>query len=197
MQNALIIRLAKNSDYAYADTISAIYEESSKERGTGIAIRTPEYIRTKISEDKAVIAFVGSEFAGFCYIETFSQGDYVSNSGLIVVAKYRGLGMGKKIKAKIFNLARDKYPEAKVFGITTSSAVMKINSDLGYRPVSFRELTDDEEFWKGCSSCPNYDILLRNNKSLCLCTGMLAPSKNEAMKFDLTHMVKNVKSKMG
>jgi len=189
MQNALNIRSATDADHQYADQISNMYRESSKQRGTGIAIRQPEYIKLKISEGKAVIAFIGDELAGFCYIETFSKGTYVSNSGLIVAQKYRSMGIGKQIKQVIFNLARDKYPEAKIFGITTSNAVMKINSDLGYIPVSFSQLTDDEEFWKGCNSCPNYDILQRNDQKLCLCTGMLAPSKVEVMKHDLTHLV--------
>lgn len=189
MQDALTIRLAIDDDQKYADMISDMYRESSKERGTGIAIRQPDYIKLKISERKAIVAFIEDELAGFCYIETFSKGKYVSNSGLIVKSKFRGLGLGKKIKAAIFRMARDNYPDAKVFGITTSSAVMKINNDLGYTPVSFAQLTDDEEFWKGCNSCPNYDILLRNDKKLCLCTGMLAPSKNESMKHDLTHLI--------
>ena len=50
---------------------------------------------------------------------------------------------------------------------------MKINSDLGYRPVPFSELTDDDVFWQGCQSCPNYDVLTRNNHKMCLCYGML------------------------
>jgi len=191
MQDALIIRLAIDKDHLYADSISNMYKESSKDRGTGIAIRQPHYIKLKISEGKAVVAFINGELAGFCYIETFSQGTYVSNSGLIVSIKFRGFGLGRKIKAEIFKLARDNYPNAKVFGITTSSAVMKINSDLGYVPVSFQQLTDDEEFWKGCNSCPNYDILLRNDQKLCLCTGMLAPSKTESMKHDLSHLINN------
>ena len=195
MHNALTIKLAEQEDHVHAKTISSLYEDSSKERGTGIALRTPDYIIEKIKQRKAVIAFVQNELAGFCYIETFSNGTYVSNSGLIVTAKFRGLGIGKQIKAKIFELARDTYPNAKVFGITTSSVVMKINSDLGYQPVSFQQLTNDEEFWKGCNSCPNYDILIRNEKHLCLCTGMLAPSKNESMKYDLSDMVKNEFSK--
>ncbi len=189
MQGALTIRLANNTDHKYADSISNMYRESSKHRGTGIAIREPEYICQKISERKAMIAFIGETLGGFCYIETFSKGTYVSNSGLIVDLQFRGTGLGKKIKAEIFKMARENYPDAKVFGITTSSVVMKINSDLGYMPVSFKELTDDEEFWKGCNSCPNFDILLRNDKKLCLCTGMLAKSKNEVMKIDLSHLV--------
>lgn len=196
MQNALNIRLAHQGDHIYAEKISSMYEDSSKERGTGIAIRQPEYIKKKISEEKAVIAFVDDQLAGFCYIETFSEGLYVSNSGLIVTSMFRGLGLGKKIKEVIFNMAREKYPNAKVFGITTSSAVMKINSDLGYRPVSFQDLTDDEEFWKGCSSCPNYDILLRNSKKLCLCTGMLAPSKKDIMRTDDENLVTEIKNEV-
>ena len=190
MQDALIIRLAIDEDHHHAELISNMYKESSKERGTGIALRQPIYINRKISEGKAAVAFVNNELVGFCYIETFGQARYVSNSGLIVASKYRGLGIGKKIKEYIFNMARNNYPHAKVFGITTSSAVMKMNTSLGYSPVSFQELTNDEEFWKGCSSCPNYDILLRNEKKLCLCTGMLAPSKIEAMQRDMSHLIK-------
>lgn len=50
---------------------------------------------------------------------------------------------------------------------------MKLNSRMGYKPVTFSELTDDEEFWRGCEGCRNYDILQRNNRRMCLCTGML------------------------
>jgi len=139
----------------------------------------------------AIIALHGEELAGFCYIEAWDHARYVANSGLIVNPKFRKNGLAKKIKAKAFNHARNTYPTAKVFGITTSLAVMKINSDLGYRPVTFSELTQDDAFWKGCQSCPNYDILQRNERKLCLCTGMLAPSKEEAMKLDLTHKIVN------
>jgi len=50
---------------------------------------------------------------------------------------------------------------------------MKINYDLGYEPVTFSELTDDPNFWKGCQTCKNYDILQRTEHKMCLCTGML------------------------
>jgi hypothetical protein len=91
----------------------------------------------------------------------------------------------------VFNLARDKFPEAKVFCITTSLAVMKINTELGYKPVTFSELTQDDAFWGGCQSCPNYDILERNHRKMCLCTAMLAPSKveEEQMAVNLTHLI--------
>lgn len=157
----------------YVDQICQMIESATKIRGTGIAKRSPEYLENKILDGKAVIAVSGNELAGFCYIETWGHGQYTANSGLIVHPDFQGMGLGRKIKEATFNLARKKYPEAKVFGITTSLAVMKINSSLGYEPVTFSELTDDENFWKGCSGCVNYDILNRTNHHHCLCTGML------------------------
>lgn len=157
----------------HADAICLLIEEAAKIRGTGIARREPAYIQTKIRNGNAVIALSGSEPVGFCYIETWSHGRYVVNSGLIVHPDYRKTGLARTIKEKIFNLSRTKYPNSKIFGITTSLAVMKINSDLGYKPVTFSELTDDESFWSGCGSCPNHDILQRTNRSHCLCTGMM------------------------
>jgi argininosuccinate synthase len=185
MKKNVEIRVAQKSDVQFSQLISSWYKASAQERGTGIAIRSPEYLETKINRGNAIVALVNNELAGFCYIEVFSSGKYVSNSGLIVQPEFRGLGLAKKIKALAFKHARDKNPDAKVFGITTSDVVMKINSDLGYRPVSYTQLTTDNEFWKECGSCPNYDILTRNNRKMCLCTAMLAPSKNSLMKKDL------------
>ncbi len=189
MSHNINIRKADQGDYIHAETISQWYLRSSQERGTGIAMRSAEYLKTKIENGNAIIAFVDDALAGFCYVEVFNSGEYVSNSGLIVTNEFRRMGLAKKIKKIAFNLAKDSNPEAKVFGITTSDVVMGINSDLGYRPVSFSQLTQDEEFWKGCSSCKNYDILTRNEKKMCLCTAMLAPSKNEQMKLDLEKMI--------
>ncbi len=175
-----------NKDHSiYAEEICAEIEKSAKVRGTGIAKREPEYIRKKLNNGNAIIALDGDKFVGFCYIEVFESKKYVSNSGLIVKDTYRQMGIAKKIKYRVFELAREKFPQARIFGITTSLAVMKINSELGYKPVTYSELTQDEEFWKGCKSCPNYDILLRNNKKMCLCTGMLAPSKIEQITKEL------------
>lgn len=189
----IVIRIASLEDLIHTETISQWYIKSSQERGTGIATRSPEYLKTKIQNGNAVIAFVDDQLAGFCYVEVFSSGEYVSNSGLIVTHDFRRMGLAKKIKAAAFNLAREANPSAKVFGITTSDVVMNINSDLGYRPVSFNQLTQDQEFWKGCSSCTNYDILMRNNQKMCLCTAMLAPSQKEVMKLELTNMILNKK----
>jgi len=181
-----MIIIANQNHLKYASQLCEMYKESAKERKTGIAVRQEDYIKEKMLKGQAVIALEGDKLVGFCYVESWSHNRYVANSGLIIHPDFRQKGYAKKIKAEAFNLARDKFPNAKVFGITTSLAVMKINSDLGYRPVTFSELTQDETFWNGCQSCPNYDILMRNERKLCLCTGMLAPAKNEIEEKELS-----------
>ena len=152
---------------------------SAKARGTGIAQRTPEYITAKIVEGKAVIALTKDNvWVGFCYIEAFGHDKYVANSGLIVAPAFRKTGMAKTIKKRIFELSRQKYPESKIFGLTTGLAVMKINSELGYEPVTYGELTDDENFWAGCKSCVNFEILMSKGRQNCMCTAMLYDPKD-------------------
>jgi len=176
----ITVQIADERFLGYVDTILTTITAAAKVRGTGIAKRSPEYIEQKMKEGKAIIALSGKEFAGFCYIETWSNKKFVANSGLIVVDKFRGHGLAKRIKRMAFDLSRERYPDAKIFGLTTGLAVMKINSELGYKPVTFSELTDDESFWKGCQSCVNYDILQRTGRKHCLCTGMLYdPAKSE------------------
>ncbi len=167
------IVIASIAHTRYAQIICDTIASSSKVRGTGIARRTPEYIIAKMEASNAVIALDGETFAGFCYIEAWDHGKFIANSGLIVHPDYRGRGLAKKIKNEIFALSRKRYPDAKIFGITTGLAVMKINSDLGYKPVTFSELTDDPTFWKGCQTCKNFDVLTRTEQKMCLCTGML------------------------
>jgi N-acetylglutamate synthase-like GNAT family acetyltransferase len=175
----IIIRVATPDDKVYSKIITDEMEASAMARGTGIAKRSPEYIEQKIDEGKAVIALTaGGKWIGFCYIETWSHGEYVANSGLIVAPEYRKSGVAKSIKKKIFNLSREKYPEAKIFGLTTGLAVMKINSDLGYEPVTYSELTQDEAFWAGCKSCVNYEILMSKERKNCMCTAMLYDPKD-------------------
>ncbi len=178
MQVAVVV--ADSSHEKYAQAICDMIEEAARLRGTGIAKRKPEYIREKIHKGNAVIALEGEKIVGFCYIESWQGHKFVANSGLIVHPDYRKTGLAKQIKSKIFQLSRKKFPESKIFGITTSLAVMKINSELGYKPVTFSELTTDETFWKGCESCKNYDILCRTERKMCLCTGMVYdPAKEE------------------
>lgn len=149
-------------------------EESAKARGTGIAKRSCDYIERKMDEGKAVIAITqDGTWVGFCYIEAWEHDKYVANSGLIVSPAFRKTGVATEIKQKVFVLSREKYPNSKIFGLTTGLAVMKINSDLGYEPVTYSELTTDEEFWKGCRSCVNYDILMAKERKNCMCTAML------------------------
>ena len=167
------IVIATSDHLRYAQIISETIDDSAQQRGTGIAKRTPEYIERKMKSGNAVIALDGDAFAGFCYIETFGEKNFVVHSGLIVHPDYRHRGLAKRIKTRVFEHSRLKYPKAKVFGITTGLAVMKINYELGYKPVTFSELTDDPEFWKGCQTCQNYDVLQRTDRKMCLCTGML------------------------
>lgn len=175
----IIIRVATVSDKVYSKTITDEMAASAAARGTGIATRSPDYIEQKIDEGKAVIAITPqNEWVGFCYIETWSHGEYVANSGLIVSPAYRKSGVAKAIKKRIFELSRVKYPDAKIFGLTTGLAVMKINSELGYEPVTYSELTQDEAFWAGCKSCVNYDILMSKERKNCMCTAMLYDPKD-------------------
>lgn len=167
------VKYAESSHTIYSETICRLIYESALKRGTGIAKRSPEYISAKIESGKAVVALHGEKLVGFSYIESWSHDKFVATSGLIVDPEYRNLGLAKLIKQKTFELARSRFPNAKIFSITTSLPVMKLNSRLGYVPVTLTELTQDEEFWKGCEGCRNYDILQRNNRRMCLCTGML------------------------
>ncbi len=206
MKTVMKIKVVVASDkhVKYVDEINDAIDMASKQRGTGIARRTYEYLFDKIREGKAIIALDDGKFAGFCYIETWGNKNFVANSGLIVVPEYRGNGLAKKIKQKAFELSRKKYPNAKIFGLTTGLAVMKINHELGYRPVTFSELTDDDMFWNGCKGCVNYDILERMNRTKCLCTAMLydpawetAKNGNGIRKRSLLDVIQKLKPKNG
>jgi hypothetical protein len=174
VEQNIIVRIANSGDSHFAETITTEMEESAKARGTGIAKRSIAYIIEKMIEGKAVIALTNDDvWVGFCYIEEWSHGEFVANSGLIVAPAFRKTGVAKQIKRKIFDLSRSKYPNSKIFGLTTGLAVMKINSDLGYEPVTYSELTNDEQFWNGCKSCVNYDTLMSKERKNCFCTAML------------------------
>ncbi len=167
------VMVAEASHEIYVDHILDTIDAAAQVRGTGIAKRTHEYLAQKMKEGKAIIALHGEEFAGFCYIESWGNKQYVANSGLIVVEKFRGHGLARRIKKAAFTLSRLRWPNAKIFGLTSGGAVMKINTGLGYVPVPFSELTDDEAFWKGCEGCCNHDILERTERKYCICTAML------------------------
>ena len=173
MQEEIIIKVADAEDEKYVDTILDTIREAARKRGTGIAERTHEYVATKMKEGKAVLALCGERFVGFSYIETWGNKHYVTTSGLIVHPDYLGLGVAKRIKDYTFTLARVRWPDAKIFSLTSGDAVMKMNTQLGYVPVSFNQLTDDDAFWRGCEGCCNHDILVAKNRKFCICTGML------------------------
>ena len=171
--DGIIIAVANASHERYVDEILETISAAAKVRGTGIAKRTHEYVAQKMKEGKAIIALADDEFAGFCYIESWGNKQYVANSGLIVKDKFRGHGLARRIKQKAFDLSRTMWPQAKLFGLTSGGAVMKINTELGYVPVPFSELTDDDTFWKGCEGCVNHDVLMRTERRYCICTAML------------------------
>lgn len=173
METEIQVMVADESHEKYIDTILETISEAAKVRGTGIAKRTHEYLLKKMLEAKAVIALSGDRFAGFSYIETWQDKKYVTTSGLIVHPDFRGLGLAKRIKDMTFTLARVRWPNAKIFSLTSGAAVMAMNTQLGYKPVTFSELTDDESFWRGCEGCVNVDVLHRTDRRYCICTGML------------------------
>ena len=173
MHEDIKIKVADADDEKYVDTIIDTIREAAKKRGTGIAERTHEYVASKMKESKAVLALCGDRFAGFSYIETWGNKHYVTTSGLIVHPDYLGMGVARRIKDYTFTLARVRWPNAKIFSLTSGDAVMKMNTQLGYVPVSFNQLTDDDAFWKGCEGCCNHDILMAKNRKFCICTGML------------------------
>ena len=171
--NEIDVVVASAEHVKYVDEVLDTITRASKVRGTGIAKRSPEYVKQKMIERKAVLALYHDEFAGFSYIESWSNKQFVANSGLIVANKVRGIGLATRIKRRIFELSREMFPNAKIFSLTTGEAVLKMNYQLGFRPVTFNSLTEDEAFWRGCESCVNFDILQRNGRRMCLCTGLL------------------------
>jgi predicted GNAT superfamily acetyltransferase len=169
--------VADASHEAYVDIILDTIEAAAKVRGTGIAKRSHDYLALKMREGKAIIALAGDEFAGFTYIESWGNKQYVATSGLIVADAFRGNGLAKRIKEASFALARLRWPKAKLFSLTSGAAVMKMNTELGYVPVTFADLTDDESFWRGCEGCVNHDVLARTGRKYCICTAMLYDPK--------------------
>jgi hypothetical protein len=177
------ITIASEAHLKYVPEIEEALYQASLQKGTGIAVRSSAYLEGKIKEGKAIIALGNKgKWAGFCYIESWGHHKFVANSGLIVSSEFRGAGLAGEIKKRALELSARLFPGAKLFGLTTSLAVMKINSGLGYRPVTFSELTDDDEFWKGCQTCPYYDILVRTKRDDCLCTAMIMdPAEKQKM----------------
>jgi len=170
----LIVRVATPADVKYVYAILQEMERSAQERGTGIARRKPQLLCRKVYEGKAVIALTRTGvWIGFSYIESWSEGAFVSNSGLIVDPRYRGMHVASRIKEMIFALSRRLYPGANIFSITTGAAVLSMNHQLGFRPVTYVEITKDPVFWDQCKACVNYPLLESKGRKICLCTAMM------------------------
>lgn len=189
--NDFYVLVANQSHTVYAEEICEEMASSSAKRGTGIARRDPEYLKQKMVEGKAVIAFCkDGRWAGFSYIESWEGELYVANSGLIISPEFRHLGLATIIKRKTFALSLKKYGKAKFFGLTTGFPVMKINSELGYKPVTYQQLTKDDKFWKGCESCVNYEVLKLKGFKNCLCTAMVFDPATDTLKVDVNEVLK-------
>lgn len=168
------IRVSTEADQYLAPSIVAEMESSAKARGTGISRRCPQRLGKIMSSGHAILAFApNGQWAGFCYMHPYENGKFVSHSGLIVVPEFRNSGLARVLKQCLFQLARQTYPDAMIFGLTTGLAVMKINHELGFQPVTYSQLPQSEEFWNGCNSCVNSDILLSRGRKNCFCTAML------------------------
>lgn len=167
---------ANGSHTIFAEDICAEMDRSAQKRGTGIRKRDPEDIKAVMREGRGIIALDESgNWAGFSYMQGWGKNnkEFVSNSGMIVAPHARGVGLAKRIKRKVFSLSRTKFPDAKVFSITTGAGVMNMNDSLGFKPVTYSELPQENAFWAGCKSCPNYDTLKAKNRKMCFCTAML------------------------
>ncbi len=195
MKDNIRIYIASDEHIKYVSAILQTIEAAAKVRGTGIAKRSPEYVEQKMREGKAIIALSGDEFAGFCYIESWGNKKFVANSGLIVADKFRKHGIAKRIKLVAFSLSRIMFPDAKIFGLTSGAAVMRINTELGYEPVTFAQLTDDEAFWRGCQGCVNFDILTRTEQKYCICTAMLYDPQTHKEKAAIKKTIEKIKNK--
>ncbi|MTH16762.1 GNAT family N-acetyltransferase [Flavobacterium sp. LC2016-01] len=175
------IEKARSAHTFWIREICEVTLSSALARGTGISGRSPEYLETKMTKGEAVIAFASDgRWAGFSFISSWENGNFVSNSGLIVAPEFRHTGLAKKIKRKIFELSREMYPDARIFSLTSGLAVMKMNHELGFEPVTFAELPSDEMFWESCKSCVNCPILMSKERKNCLCTAMLYDPKQNA-----------------
>ena len=180
------IEFATSEHLVYSQEISDAIARAAQDKDSGLALREPSYIAEKILAGNGIIALDCSgngtdggtgtmvpRLAGFCYIQPWEHGLFVAHSGLIVLPEFRGMGLASAIKRKAFELTARKYPGAKVFGLTTSPAVRKINLSLGYREVPYSEITADINFWKGCCSCVHFQTLCREGFETCRCTAML------------------------
>jgi hypothetical protein len=172
--DTIVVRLATEHDQRFVQNIITEIEIASQIKGTGICKREPAFISQKITEGNAVMAVTPSgAWAGFCYIQPHDNGQFVSSCALVISRNFRNRGIASQIKAQVLALAKNKYPAARIFGLTTSHVVERINAQLNYVEVSYAEVTQADTFWQSCRSCENYQLLLQQDKKKCLCKAMV------------------------
>lgn len=167
------VRRATPRDTHQASSISrALRREVA--RGThGMASRSPGSIRKSMEQGRAVLALDGERWVGFCYVSPWEGGKFVSTSALLVRPRYRRRGVGRRLKKAALLLCRQRFPESRPFGLTTSETVAEMNRQLGFRIVGYDAIPRDPGFWKACKSCPFHGILRRHRGRRCHCTAML------------------------
>lgn len=170
------MRFATVYDQQYADNIAHEISISALLRNVAIEPRTGDYIFQKMIDGLAVIAIDNEteEWIGFCALDVWNHQRYVANTGLIVKPKYRGKNVSNLLKNKLFELARIKFPSAKIFSLTNKELIKKINIDLGFQEVEAREILYDPYFNTGMNSWVDFIELLKHSEE----------SGHKAMVFD-------------
>jgi len=171
------VRGSGPEDVGLAPEAAGLIDAASREHD--IARRAVPFLEEKIRKRRAAFAFDGSELIGFGYWSDWEGGRFVSHSGLVVRPDYTGHGIGRRLKAELFESSRSQLPEATLMSLTTSPQVKAMNLRLGFHVVPLDQLTVDPAFWDGCKTCRNYaEVQARGEK--CCCEGMiLSPGAGE------------------
>ena len=168
-----IISIPTEEHVLFAHEIEKLLKQAATEKSRGLNIKKRDYIAEKILNGNAIVATKDGNLAGFCYLRRREKANYVSISGIVLMPEYRKGGLSKAIVKEAFDLARTKYPQAKIFSLTTSPTIMRINNENGYKPVNYSRLSTSDTFWSACSDCLNYETLKENNHARCLCSAMM------------------------
>ncbi len=164
------VRESTPEDTPRAEQAAHLIAEASSHHD--IATRTTEWLAKKVRARRAAVALDGDELVGFGYWSSWQEDTFVSHSGLVVRADYRGAGLGGDLKRVLFDSSRRQLPDARLISLTTSPQVRKLNLALGFEIVPLDQLTQDPAFWEGCKTCRNYeDVVARGEQ--CCCEGML------------------------
>jgi len=177
------VRRAAESDLQFVPSVASAIDDEVAAGAIGIARRSAADLASRIRTGEAIIALAaeatsdhapaGADWAGFCYVAAWEEGRFVSTSGLIVAPQHRGRGLAKRLKERALELAAERYPGAIAFGLSTSSAVARINEELGFRAASYSALPADSAFWDGCRTCPLHADLVANERRTCHCRAVI------------------------